>query len=638
MSPNDRRKTASVHTSARQAAVRASLPLDDPRDAERNRRGLVARAPSLQVTRSDGRVVWDMDRFAFLDGEAPDTVNPSLWRQEQLTNLHGLFRLSERIYQVRGYDISNITFVRGDQGWIVIDPLTSAETAAAAFALLREHVEDLPATAVIYTHSHVDHFAGVLGAVDLADVQGGRVPILAPEGFMEAAVSENVIAGPAMLRRAAYMYGALLPADARGLVGSGLGRATPVGGTVALVAPTDLIAETGEERTVDGVRIVFQVTPDTEAPAEMNFAFPELRALCMAENCTCVMHNLYTPRGAQVRDALAWSMYIHEALRRFGDDADLCFASHNWPVWGGDEIRGYLARQRDTYRYLHDQTLRLANQGHTGVEIAEMLDLPPSLAHDFNNRGYYGTVSHNVKAVYQRYLGWFDGNPANLHPLPPVEAGRRYVEFMGGAEALLERARVSFDAGEYRWVAQVVNHLVFAEPDNEAARALQADALEQLGYQAESGPWRNFYLTGAQELRHGIRAQASTATGSPIGMMRSMSVDMIFAALAVRLDGPRADGTTLAIGWVFTDLEQTWVLHLQHAALHYDRLGPGEPLPATDALLTLTHEALIGVLSGRTPLAEAFGTSIAATGDLDRLAELFGYLDPPDPRFAIVTP
>jgi alkyl sulfatase BDS1-like metallo-beta-lactamase superfamily hydrolase len=630
------RNPASSFTRDANAAVAARLPLDDPTDGERNARGLLVQEDSLIIHNADtGRVVWDMDRFRFITGEAPDTVNPSLWRQETLTNQHGLFELADRIYQVRGYDIANITFIQGDTGWIVIDPLTTTETASASLDLVNRTVGERPVVAVIYTHSHADHFAGAYGVTDDEAVASGRVPVLAPAGFVEEAVRENVIAGPAMLRRAAYMYGGLLPTDPQGLVGSGLGRTLPRNGESGMIAPTDDITTTGEERVIDGVRIVFQMTPGTEAPAEMNFFFPQMRALCMAENCTCVMHNLYTPRGAHIRDGLAWSKYIHEALRIYAPEADLCFASHNWPVWGTDTIAEYLRTQRDTYRYLHDQTMRLANTGLTSIEIAEQLELPRSLDANFNNRGYYGTVSHNAKATYQKYLGWFDGNPANLEPLPPEDSSRRYVEMMGGADAVVAKAQDAFDAGDYRWVAQLVNHVVFADPEHRGARDLQADSLEQLGYQAESGPWRNFYLTGAQELRDGVAEQGSASTGSPLGVLRAMPVDMIFDSLAVRLNGPRADGTILAINWDFTDIDQQWVLGLDHGALHHHR-GSGEDAAVT---LGLTHRVFVEVLAGVMDIGEALGSgAITLDGDADTLVQLFGFLDEPSYTFNIVTP
>ena len=627
---------ATTFTKAANDALGASLPLDDPADAERNERGLIAHAESLVLTSvSSDAVVWDMDRFAFIAGDAPDTVNPSLWRQEKLNNLHGLFELTDRVYQVRGYDISNITFIRGDTGWIVIDPLTTTETAAAALALLNSTVGERPIVGVIYTHSHADHFAGAYGVTNDDDVAAGRVPVIAPAGFVEEAVRENVIAGPAMMRRAAFMYGGLLPASATGMVGSGLGRTVPRNGESGLIAPTDDITTTGEERTIDGVRIVFQMTPGTEAPAEMNFYFPQMRALCMAENCTCVMHNLYTLRGAQIRDGLAWSKYIHEALITFDGQVDLLFATHNWPIWGRDAIEEYLRTQRDTYRYLHDQTMRLANLGQTSLEIAEELELPESLSTNFNNRGYYGSVSHNAKATYQKYLGFFDGNAANLEPLPPEDAAARYVEMMGGADTIVDRGREAFDAGDYRWVAQLVNHVVFADPTHQGARDLQADVLEQLGYQSESGPWRNFYLTGAQELRDGRSKQGSAAPGSPVGMLLAMPIDMIFDSLAVRLNGPRADGTTLAINWDFTDLEEQWVLGLDHGALHSHR---GEVQDATVGL-RLSRRLFVEILAGVADMGTAMESGdVKVEGDAGALIELFGFLDEPDYNYDIVTP
>lgn len=629
------RMPASAHTRETNIALAAQLPLADPSDEERNTRGLLVQEDSLVLTnKQTGHVVWDMDKFGFIDGDAPDTVNPSLWRQEKLNNVHGLFKLADRVYQVRGYDISNITFIQGESGWIVIDPLTTAETARASLELVNRIVGARPVRAVIYTHSHGDHFAGAYGVIDDGDVASG-VPVIAPKGFLEEAVKENVIAGPAMLRRAGYMYGGLLPADPRGLVGCGLGRTLPQNGHSALIAPTDDIATTGEERVIDGVRIVFQMTPGTEAPAEMNFLFPDLRALCMAENCTCVMHNLYTLRGAHVRDGLAWSKYIHESLLTMAGDIDLCFASHNWPVWGSEAIASYLRAQRDTYRFLHDQTMRLANQGLNSTEIAEQLELPPSLAGNFNNRGYYGTVSHNAKATYQKYLGWFDGNPANLEPHPPEYASRRYVEAMGGADRVVDLGREAFEAGDYRWVVQLVNHAIFADPGHQQARELQADALEQLGYQAESGPWRNFYLTGAHELRDKTGERRTGSEGAPLGMLHAMPIEMIFDSLAVRLDGPRADGTTLTINWDFTDIHEKWVLGLEHGALHCQR-GTD---PDAAVSLRLSHHVFVEILSGVIEIADALASgALVLDGRAEALLELFGFLEDPDYTFNIVTP
>jgi alkyl sulfatase BDS1-like metallo-beta-lactamase superfamily hydrolase len=631
---------ASERTAAANAAFGTGLPLDDPADLERLRRGRIGGLDRLVVHHDDtGAAILDTADWDFLDAdEPPATVNPSLWRQARLNREHGLYEICPGIYQVRGYDISNLSLVEGETGWIVIDPLTSTETARAAMALVAEHLGERPVSAVVYTHSHIDHFAGLAGVIDLDEVVARAVPIVAPAGFLAEAVSENVIAGPAMLRRAGYMYGNHLPRGPEGQVDCGLGRSVPAG-TVSLVGPTIEIGRTGEELVLDGVRIVFQFTPDAEAPAEMMFHFPDLRAFCAAENCTSVMHNLYTLRGAQVRDSLSWSKYINEALRLFGDDSDVVFASHGWPRFGADDVRHYLRTQRDTYRYLHDQTMRLANKGLVMTEIAEELELPPSLAGEFGNRGYYGTVSHNAKAVYQRYLGWFDGNPANLQPLPPEPAAARYVAYMGGADAVLARAREDLARGDYRWVAEVVNHVVFADPSNTEARALQADALEQLGFQAESGPWRNFYLTGAKELR---RAPGTRPAGAGLGagrqaaaLLGAMTVEMVFDLLGVRVDGPAADGEAVAIGWRFTDLGEEWTLRLEHGALNSWPALDAD----VDATLSMARPTLTTMLTDPSSIAGALGDgSLTIDGDAAALARLFGFLEQPAPGFNIIEP
>ena len=642
-------RPATASTTAANAAFPAAgprLPLEDPADLARVRTGRIGGLDRLVVNHEvSGRPILDTADWHFLDAEAaPPSVNPSLWRQARLNREHGLYELVPgRLYQVRGYDISNLSLVAGDTGWIVIDPLTSSETARAAMDLVRTHLGGRPVRAVIYTHSHLDHFAGLAGVIDLDELAAapGEVPIVAPEGFLVEAVAENVIAGPAMVRRAGYMYGRGLPRSPEGLVDCGLGRSIPTG-SVSLVGPTHEVTATGEELVLDGVRVVFQLTPDAEAPAEMMFHFPELRAFCAAENCTSTMHNLYTPRGAQVRDALAWSKYINEALHRFADDTDLVFASHGWPRFGADDVRHYLRTQRDTYRYLHDQTMRLANRGLTMTEIAEELELPASLAEEFGNRGYYGTVSHNAKAVYQHYLGWFDGNPANLQPLPPVPASERYVAYMGGADAVLARAREDFAAGDYRWVAQVVNHVVFADPTSVEARELQADALEQLGYQAESGPWRNFYLTGAQELRRPPQAATPSAGGGGGGagrqaaaLLAAMTVEMVFDLLGVRVDGPVADGQSIVLGWRFPDLDEAWTLRLEHGALNaWPTLDPD-----AEATLTMDRPTLTSMLADPSSIAAAInGGLLTIDGDAGAVGRLFALLEQPAPMFNIVEP
>lgn len=527
-----------------------------------------------------------------------------------------------------------MSIIETDSGYVVIDPMISAEPARAGMDLVYQHVGRKPVVAVIYTHSHVDHWGGVKGVIDEADVKAGKIKVIAPENFVEYAISENVIAGNVMSRRASYMYGNLLPKDTKGQVGAGLGQTTSVGSN-SLIIPTDSITHTGQTMTIDGLDIEFQLTPDTEAPAEMNFLFPRYRALCMAENCSHTMHNLYTLRGAQVRDAKAWAYYIDEAIDYFSGRYDVVFASHHWPTWGADESTAYLKLQRDMYKYLHDETLRLANQGYTLLEIPEIIHLPAEIYRAWHNRGYYGSINHNVKAIYQRYLGFFDGNPATLHPLPPEAAGRKYVEFMGGADALLANARRAFDQGEYRWVAQVVNHLVFADPDNEAARDLQADALEQLGYQAESGPWRNFYLSAAKELRDGVIDIATPKSTNP-DIVRATPLDMFFDLLAVRLIGEKAEDTVITLNAHFTDIDEQYVLRIEHGVLNYAK---GRQADDADATLTTTRVVLDAVVLGEATMADKLATGQARIdGDPAKLVEFLSMLDTFEFWFNIVTP
>jgi alkyl sulfatase BDS1-like metallo-beta-lactamase superfamily hydrolase len=625
-------REATPATAARNAELASALPFDDPASVELAARGRIAPLPG-PIAGPDGGTAWDPTAGEFLSGDAPPEVHPGLWRQGRLNAQHGLFEVKEGIWQVRGADVSNTTFVAGETGWIVVDVLTTAETARAALELVTEHLGERPVHAVIYTHTHIDHFGGVRGILTDEDLARG-VRIIAPEGFLDAAVSENVIAGPAMARRAEYMFGGLLPRGPRGHVDAGIGVTMPVG-TPGLIAPTELITETGTTLEIDGLTIEFQLTPETEAPAEMNFLFVDHAALCMAENCTATLHNLYTPRGAQVRDGLGWSEYITEAIELFRGRFDLIFACHHWPRWGEEAALHHLETQRDLYRYIHDQSIRLANAGFTAAEAAEELRLPDSLQDEFACREYYGTFSHNVKAVYQRYLGWFDGNPANLNPHPPAEAGRRYVEYMGGADAVLARARESFEEGDYRWVAQVVNHVVFADPDNMAARELQADALEQLGYQSESGPWRAFYLTGALELREGVTPGRTMADAPNLDLLSALTPEMVLHVLGVRIDGPRADGRVVELDVEFTDVGETFALTVAHGALSHPR-GSRPDAPATVRAARLALLALIGrVVSPPDALAAG---AIELDGDAKVLDDLVELLDAPPGRFPIVTP
>jgi len=626
---------AAPSTIASNKAVLERLPFTDRVDYESVSRGLVAPF-SGQIKRADGKVVWDASSYAFLaSDQVPDTVNPSLWRVAQLNSHAGLFQVSERIYQLRGMDVSNMTVIEGDSGLILIDPLTVAETAKAALELYYQHRPKKPVVAVIYSHSHVDHFGGVKGVVDEADVLAGKVKVYAPAGFMEHVVSENIFAGTAMSRRALYQFGSLLPRGESGQVDAGMGKSTPVGGTITLIAPTVSIKDHYETHDIDGVQVEFQLTPGTEAPSEMNMYLPQLRALCMSENTTQMMHNILTPRGALVRDAKAWAEYIDASLQRYGDKTDVMFVSHNWPTWTGERVRNLLADQRDMYAFLNDRTLHLLNQGLTPAEIAErMQKLPGDLEQKWYTRGYYGSLSHNSRAVYQRFLGYYDGNPANLDPLPPEASAHRLVDALGGIAPALEKMKKALDDGDYRWAVQLGNNLVFAAPDNQDARELQARGLEQLGYQAENALWRNMYLTAAMELRKGVpQYQGGTASAD---MIRAMSPSMFFDYLAVRLDSDKAQGHDMRINWVFSDLEKPFALTLRNGVLTHRRDARHD-----DAALTVTmSKATLDRISQRQldfPTAIKQG-DITLQGDGQKLGELLGMLDTFSPWFNIVTP
>ena len=633
MTVNGQPRDATAATVAAQAAQADRLPAEDARDFEDARRGFLGTIPDARIENARGAAVWDLAPYAFLDAQQrPDSIHPGLWRQAQLNAIHGLFEVTPGVYQVRNFDLSNITFIEGEKGYLVIDPLISAEPAAAALALLRRRRGDKPVTGVIYTHSHVDHYGGVRGVLSDEDIAAG-LTIIAPEGFLAEAVSENVLAGNAMSRRATYMYGALLPPGPLGHVDAGLGKTVSTG-RVSLVPPTVSITHTGERMAVDGIDIEFQVTPGTEAPAEMNFYFPRFKALCMAENCSCQQHNLYTPRGAQVRDAKAWAWYIDEAIDLFAHRTDVLFASHHWPKWGEERARKFLAQQRDLYKFIHDQTLRLANHGLTPREIAEQLRLPPSLEAEWHTRGYYGTLNHNAKAVYQRYLGWFDGNPANLHTHPPAEAGRRYVALAGGSGPFLAKARDAFAAGDYRWVAELVNHLVFAEPENVEALALQADALEQLGYQAESGPWRSFYLSGALELRN-PRPPSPTPRQGATGQLRDLPAATLLDSLSVRLNGEMAGNADIALNLTFIDLDETFEVRVENAVLRHrpDRIIGDAPT------VRLDRKTLVDLVTATRPVEAALADgSVVVEGETGGFTQLIGLLDRFDFWFGIVTP
>jgi len=609
------------------AAHLGALPLDDTRDFEDADRGFLAALAPGVVHAADGRIVWDNDSYAFLEGEAPETVHPSLWRQSQLVARQGLYEVVAGIYQVRGLDLSNITFVEGDTGVIVIDPLISTETAAAALALYREHRGERDVVAVIYSHSHIDHFGGVFGVTSVENVEAGKVQVIAPEGFVEHAVAENVYAGPAMGRRAGYMYGAVLARGPQGQVGAGLGQTTS-SGEVGMIVPTLEVTTTGETHTVDGVEIEFQMAPGTEAPSEMHFYFPKYRALCMAENATHTLHNLLTLRGALVRDPHVWSTYLTEAIDTFGDRSDVAFASHHWPTWTSDRVVEYLSTQRDLYAYLHDQTLRLLNQGYQGAEIAELIELPPALENAWSTHGYYGSVSHNVKAIYQRYMGWFDGNPTRLWPHPPAEQATRYVDALGGIDRVVELAQAAFDSGDFRWAATLLDHAIFTDESHRPARELLADTLEQLGYGAENGTWRNFFLSGATELREG-NFGTPTATSAP-AIVAQLTPEQLFDAIAISVNGPKAWDLDISINLVLTDLDAAYRLTLRNGVLIHRK---AEADPNAAATITTTKPRLLGVMAGDTS-----SPGLDITGDAGALTALLGVLDQGDPNFDIVTP
>jgi alkyl sulfatase BDS1-like metallo-beta-lactamase superfamily hydrolase len=633
---NTQPKDATTVTKAANAKLLQQLPFADRRDFEEADRGFIAPLPNDGLIKADGRVVWDLTRFNFIkqDEPAPDTVNPSLWRQSQLVIKGGLYKVVDRLYQVRTADLSNLTIVEGDTGIIIFDPLISAETARAALDLYYEHRPKKPVVAVVHSHSHADHYGGVRGVVSEEDVKAGKVMILAPVGFLRAAVAENVLAGNVMSRRASYMYGNLLPADPKGQVGAGLGMTTS-NGTITLIPPTHEITETGQKMNIDGLDFEFLLAPDTEAPAEMHWYIEQLKALTAAENCCHTLHNTYSMRGTSCRDPQAWAKYLNQTIDMWGDKAEVMYGMHHWPVWGRERILEMLEKGRDGYRYINDQTLRLANHGYTPVEIAEQVEFPPELANHWAMRPYYGTLNHNVKATYTKYLGWFDGNPATLYTLPPEEAAKKYVAMMGGADKVVEGATAAFADGEYRWVAEVVKHVVFADPEHEAARELLADAFEQLGYQSEAGPWRNFYLTGAKELREGVKQLPAPNTASP-DSVRAMSLDLFFDYLGVRLNGPKAAGKKISINLNFTDTGEKDVIILKNAALNH---SPNRQDPSADATLTLTRTALNNIILQESTLNEEIKNGeVQVVGSLDKVQELVSLLDSFEFWFNIVTP
>lgn len=622
-------KPAAPATAAANEGVYALLDFSDETEREFAERGLIAAPDTLEITGEDGKVVWSQKAYAFLDSadapaDAPDTANPSLWRNAQINHLFGLFEVVDGIYQVRGYDMTNITFVRGDTGWIVFDPLMSCECSRAAFQLVTDNLGERPIMGIVMSHPHVDHYGGIKGIVSEEEVAERSIPIIVPQGFAEHAVAENVYAGNAMGRRAGYQYGTFLEASPTGKLSIGIG-------TVSYLAPNDIVTTTGETRTVDGVTMEFQMTPGTEAPAEMNTWFPGYRALWVAENCTATLHNLYTLRGAEVRDGNAWANYLMETLARYGSEAQVTFQAHNWPHWGADFIRDYLTNTAAMYKFIADQTLMYVNQGYTSNEIARMIALPAALEKNWYTRQYYGTVSHNAKAVYQKYMGWYDANPVHLAALPPAESARKFVEYFGDVDAVLAKAAKDFEEGAYQWVAEVTNLVVFADPGNRAARLLCADALEQLGFQAESGPWRNAYLTGAKELRDGVDADPKyRATGSS-DIQRAMTPSMMLDYLGILLDANAAENLNLTVNLAFTD-EDPYLLTVRSGVVLYERETQAAD---ADATLTMPRLGMFAILNRD---ADTQAASIAVEGDQDVITKLTEHLTAFDFFFNIVEP
>jgi len=627
-------KAPSVHTIAALEAARAELPFSDTRDFDEQARGLIAPMPDMRIMSDAGHVAWDMEQFQFLEtADDFDSIHPSLTRIAKLNNNYGLYEVIPGIYQVRGFDLSDMTIVRGATGWIVFDPLTTAETARAAWGLFQEHVgEGLPVTAVIYSHTHGDHWGGVLGIISREDARSGRVEVIAPVDFERFAVSENVFAGNAMNRRLFYQYGLLLPVAPHGFVSQGLGHRVPAGST-GLITPTRFVSDPIEEFEVDGVRMIFQNTPNTEAPREMNTYIPDLKALWMAENVTATLHNIYTLRGAQVRDPLNWSKYIADALYRFGQEAEVMFASHHWPRWGNERIQGVLRAQRDLYANMNNQVLHHANQGVTINQIHNVYEVPESLRRKWECRGYHGSPEHNARGVVQRFLGFWDCNPATLIPLSPEDSAPLYVEMMGGSERIIERGQELYDSGDYLLAVEIVNKLVQAEPDNTQAKDLLADIFEQLGYQQENPGLRNSFLAGAYELRSGIPAGETADSSSP-DVIRAMSTGLFLDFLGIRMDSRKAGDLRFTMNLVTPDNGERFVVELENATLtSIEGFQADEP----DLTLTIDRADLEETMTGaRTLEAQLADGTATAEGDVSVLAKLAATMVDFDPRFQIM--
>ena len=607
------------------------LKLDDQQDFEDAKRGLIAR-PTGQILAADGAVLTDFDAFKFIEGKAPPTVNPSLWRHAMLNAQIGLFKVTDGIYQLRGFDIANMTLIEGKSGWIVVDTLTCRETAAAALAFARKHLGDKPVSAIVFTHSHADHFGGVLGVVAPKEAAERKIPVIAPDGFMEESTSENVMVGTGMARRSAYQFGKDLERSPKGMVDTGLGKGVAYG-SVGILQPTQLVTQPTQELTLDGVRFVFHNVPGAEAPAELTFTIPERKAYGGAENLAQTMHNLLPVRGAKVRDSLRWGNYMEQALEHIAG-MEVYFGQHNWPIWGNARIAEFITKHRDVYKYTHDQTVRLINAGYTPREIADTVKLPKSLASYFGARGYYGDLRHNVKAVYQLYIGAYDGNPANLDPLPPQESAKRYLELIGGADKAVAAAQAAFDKGDYRWAAELLNHAVFGQPGHKGAKELLARTYDQMGYMAEAATWRNSYLTAAAELRKGPPKKGVDRSYF-IDALAQTPVERFLEAMAAGLDGPAAEGKDLKINLVLTDTKESFVLWIENAVLHHRRAPPAADANAT---LTLTKGIFIKMMAGTAGVKDTLlSDDLKVTGSKIDLVRFFTLIDKAPGTFQIVT-
>ncbi|HCJ7726806.1 TPA: MBL fold metallo-hydrolase [Citrobacter freundii] len=625
---------ASQYTKQQNQRYLTSLPFADRQDFDDAQRGFIAPLPNQGILKNaDGKPFYRAEDYKFdINAPAPETVNPSLWRQSQINGISGLFKVTERMYQVRGQDISNITFIEGDTGIIVIDPLVTAGAAKASLDLYYQHRPQKPIVAVIYTHSHTDHYGGVKGIVSENDVISGKVQILAPAGFMEEAISENVLLGNIMSRRALFSYGLLLPRNPQGNIGNGLG-VTLTTGLPTIIAPTQSIIKTGEKKVIDGLEFDFLMAPGSEAPSEMHLYIPALKALCTAENTTHTLHNFYTLRGAKTRDTSKWTEYLNETLDMWGSQAEVLFMPHTWPVWGNQHINDYIGKYRDTIKYIHDQTLNMANQGYTMNEIGNMIQLPPTLANNWASRGYYGSVSHDARAVYNFYLGYFDGNPANLDPYGQTDMGKRYVKALGGAKQTIELAQEAYDKGDYRWTSELLKHVISAEPDNQAAKNLQANAFEQLGYQAESATWRGFYLTGAKELREGVRKFTHGTTNSP-DTINGMSVEMLLDYMAVRLDSEKASGKHISLNFNL-DKGEKLNLTLNNSVLNHRQTLQ----PDADTSFYISRTDLHDVLTGQVKMSDlVHAKKVKVIGKAAKLDEVIAMLDQFDLWVNVVTP